>query len=207
MSEKSPPPPPAAPETDSAGAVTPAAGLPRMVLRSAGLPTRKPTRFAFRPDAAGRAAIAEVLGLTGLPRLSLVGEIRPEGRHDFRLTAELAAEVVQPCVVTLAPVPATVAEAVRRVYLSDYAEPAEDEAEMPDDETEPLPEEIDLAAVAVEALALALPPFPRAGEAALGEAVFGPPGVAPLRQADLNPFAGLASLAQRLKGEGESGGE
>ena len=35
--------------------------------------------------------------------------------------------------------------------------------------------------------------------AALGEAVFAAQGVAPLRDEDLRPFSGLASLAERLK--------
>ena len=52
---------------------------------------------------------------------------------------------------------------------------------------------------ALEALALALPAYPRANGAALGEAVFAAQGVAPLRDEDLRPFSGLASLAERLK--------
>lgn len=179
------------------------AAPPRLVFRSAALASRKPTRFAFRPDAAERAALAGVLGLIELPALTLIGEITPDGRDDFRLTAQLEAQAVQPCVVTLAPVPAAVSETVIRRYLADYTDPTEDEAEMPQDEAEPLPDEIDIAAIAAEALALALPPFPRAGAAELGEAVFGPPGVEPLRQADLNPFAGLAGLAERLKEQKE----
>ena len=177
--------------------------LPRMPFRVASLPTRKPTRFAFRPDAAQRQALADALGLIELPAFSFVGELLPQDRSDFRLTAEMSAEVVQPCVVTLAPVPASLREAVTRVLLADYAAPEEDEAEIPEDDTEPLPDEIDVVQVAIEALTLALPPFPRARGAELGEAVFGPPGVQALRQADLNPFAGLASLAERLKEKGE----
>lgn len=177
--------------------------LPRMPFRVAALPTRKPTRFAFRPSAPERKAMADALGLIDLPAFSLVGELQPEGRNDFRLTADMAAAVVQPCVVTLAPVPATLNEAVARLFIADYAAPEESEVEIPEDDSEPLPEEIDVVQVALEALTLALPPFPRASGAELGEAVFGPPGTEPLRQADLNPFAGLASLAERLKEKGE----
>ena len=177
--------------------------LPRMPLRVASLPTRKPTRFAFRPNADERKAIAEALGLIELPDLSFVGQLQPEGRHDFHLTATLVAKVVQPCVVTLAPVPASLRDESSRRYLASYADPEEAEAEISDEDTEPLPEEIDIVQVAIESLALALPPFPRVAGAELGEAVFGPPGIEPLRQADLNPFAGLASLAGKLKEKGE----
>jgi uncharacterized metal-binding protein YceD (DUF177 family) len=54
---------------------------------------------------------------------------------------------------------------VRR-YLADWQEPAAEEAEMPeDDTTEALPDRLDLSAVMAEALALALPDYPRAPDA------------------------------------------
>ena len=50
--------------------------------------------------------------------------------------------------------------------------PDGDEVEMPEDDTvEPMPEVIDLAEVAAEALALALPLYPRAPGADFGQAV------------------------------------
>ena len=61
---------------------------------------------------------------------------------------------------------------------------------------EPMPEVIDLAEVAAEALALALPLYPRAPGAELGEPWCLPPdGVTPLTDADLKPFAALPRLA------------
>lgn len=178
---------------------TPPEGLPSMPFRSAQLSARKPTRFAFRPDAEGRRAIADALGLIDLPALSFEGELRPSGRSDFTLEAQLVARAVQPCSVTLAPVPARIDEPVRRRYETDHHTPTTEEAEMVDDETDPLPEVVDVAAIAAEALALALPLYPRAPGAELGEAVFAAPGVAPLVADDLKPFAGLAGLAEKLK--------
>ncbi|MBA4350872.1 MAG: hypothetical protein C0427_06445 [Rhodobacter sp.] len=168
-------------------------------LRSGALSPRKPTRFDLRPEATAREAIAASLDLLDLPAFRFRGELRPTGRNDYVLEAELTASVVQPCSVTLAPVPATITETIRRSYLSNWQEPEGDEVEMPEDDTqEPLPEVIDLGAVAIEALALSLPLYPRAPDVALGEAVFAPPGTEPLREADLKPFAGLAALRDRL---------
>lgn len=167
--------------------------------RTAGLSARKPTRFAFRPNAAERADIAAELGLIELPALSLLGEVRPQGRSDFVLEAQLEAKAVQPCSVTLAPVPCTLAEPVRRRYEADFHAPETEEAEMVDDEVDPLPEILDLREIATEALALALPLYPRAPGAELQDANFAAPGVAPLSDADLKPFAGLQSLAEKLK--------
>lgn len=170
-------------------------------LRSATLSSRKPTRFDLRPDAAARRWIAAELGLLDLPALRFTGEIRPEGRHDFTLNATLTAEAVQPCSVTLAPVPVSLTEAVRRTYIADWQEPEGDEVEMPEDDTqEALPDVIDLAVVAMESLALALPLYPRAQGVELGEAVFAGPDTPPLRDEDLRPFAGLAALKARLDG-------
>jgi hypothetical protein len=72
--------------------------------------------------------------------------------------------------------------------------------EIPDDDTtEALGEVIDAGYVLVEALALALPTFPRAPGAVLAEAEFTAPGTAPLRDEDLKPFAGLAALKAKLE--------
>lgn len=170
-------------------------------LRSATLSSRKPTRFDLRPDRKTRLWIAAQLGLIDLPAFRFTGELRPEGRHDFLLEASLTAEAVQPCSVTLAPVTARLVDQVRRRYLADWQEPEGDEVEMPEDDTqEPLPEVIDLALVAIEALELALPLYPRADGVELGEAVFAAPGTAPLKDEDLRPFAGLAALKARLDG-------
>ncbi len=171
-----------------------------VLLRVKGLSGRKPTRFRFLPDINVRRAIAKDLNLIDLPILEMTGEIRPEGRGDFRLEARLKAHAIQACSVTLAPVPARVEETVLRRYLAEFEFPSEDDVEMAEDETtDPLPEVIDLSLVAAEALALALPLYPRAEGAALGAQVFAPPGAEPLTDEALKPFAGLASLAKALK--------
>lgn len=172
--------------------------------RVAGLSGRKPLRFDLAPDAEVRARMAAALGLLDLPEFRFKGELRPVGRQDLELLARLEARAVQPCSVTLAPVPCRIDEEVRRRYLADWQEPEAEEAEIPEDDTaEPLPEVIDLGAVAIEALALALPLYPRAEGVDRGEAAFAPPGAAPLSDADLKPFAGLQALKSRLEGPGE----
>ena len=119
----------------------------------------------------------------------------------YEATAVLmAATVVQPCSVTLDPVTTRLREAVRRHFIADYKLPEADELEMPeDDSTEALPEVIDAVTVVVEALALALPLYPRAAGVELGEAVFTEPGLAPLREGDLKPFTALAGLVLKAK--------
>jgi uncharacterized metal-binding protein YceD (DUF177 family) len=179
--------------------------LPSLPFKVAAIAGRTSTHVRFRPSGPERKAIADVLGLLDLPKLEFDGEIRPAGKRDMVLTAKLVAQVVQPCSVTLEPVTTAISEEVRRLYLSDYVVPEDNEVEIPEDDTqEALPEVIDAASVAIEALALALPMYPRAPGVELGEAVFTEPGLTPLREGDLKPFAGLAGLV--LKAKGEAGG-
>lgn len=175
------------------------------ILRTAALSQRKPTRFAIVPDAAACARLAGALDLLALGELSFRGEIRPAGRHDFHLVAELAAEVTQACIVTLAPVPSRIFEVVQRRFSADYADPATEEAEVPEDDSiEPLGEVIDLGAVMTEALALALPLYPRAPGAEFAGALAAEPGAAPLTDEAMRPFAGLAGLmGRKTDGTGE----
>ncbi len=169
-------------------------------LRPAALAAKKPTRFDLAPDAAGREALRRDLGLLAIRDLRLAGEIAPAGRRDWRLTARLTGDVDQPCVVTLAPVPARIDAPVLRRYLADWQPPAGEEVEMTDDSEEPLPEVIDLDAVLAEALALALPDYPRAPGAGLGEMAATPPGAAPLTADRVRPFAALRALKDRMDG-------
>lgn len=174
--------------------------------RVAALSAHRPTSFAIEPDAETQALIAALLGISAVRGMRFSGEIRPAGKRDFDLDGRLAATVVQPCSLTLAPVTTRIEETVTRRYLSDYRIPEGEEVEIPEDDSEPLPEVIDAGAVAVEALALALPLYPRATGANLPETAFGPPGTAPLSDGDLKPFAGLADLRRRLGDDSDAGG-
>lgn len=169
------------------------------------LSNRKPTRFAWKPNAKERAAMARALDVQSIELLTLIGEIKPEGRHDFRLDAELIADLTQSCVITLAPVPAKIKEKVERRFVRGWEEPDAEEFEITaDDISEPMPEVIEIREVAREALSLALPPYPRALNAEFTEVVHAEPGTEAIRDDDLRPFAALAGLFKTAKeGEGK----
>lgn len=184
------------------------AGLPRHVVRLNDAARRGVQDFVILPEAAARAAIAHHLGLPGLRKLRFAGRLGPAGRRDWTLEARLGATVEQDCVVTLAPVVSRIEEPVLRRYMADLPAPGPGEVEMPEDDSlEDLPASLDLCAVMIEALALALPPFPRAPGAELGEMSVTAPGAAPLEAGAVRPFAGLAglrsTLAPRDSGEGK----
>jgi uncharacterized metal-binding protein YceD (DUF177 family) len=182
-------------------------GTPPLTL--ARLPRGSDTSFELHPDAEARSALARELDLSALRKLRFAGRLCPEGARDWRLEATLGATVVQPCVVTAEPVTTRIDEKIVRRYLADLPAPMAEEVEMPeDDSTDPLPTTLDLSEVMAEALALALPLYPRAQGAALSAAQFAAPGVAPLSDEDAKPLAGLAALRDRLgggKGDDEKG--
>ncbi|PRX35016.1 Uncharacterized metal-binding protein YceD, DUF177 family [Meinhardsimonia xiamenensis] len=159
--------------------------------------------FELRPDAETRARLMQALGLTGLRKLRLAGRLIPEGAADWRLEAVLGATVVQPCVVSLEPVTTRIDEPVTRLYRAEPApEPAAAEIEMPaETDEEAMSEMLDLEAILAEALALALPDFPRAPGAELGQAAFGAPEGTPEQPARIHPFAALAALKGKLDGK------
>ena len=164
------------------------------------LSTRRPTSFLIEPEAEERHQIAIDLGIKALKKLRFSGELDPTGKSDWALTAELGATFVQDCVITLTPVTTRIDEEIQRKYIVDLPEIEQGEIEMPEDDTvEAAPEMLDLHAVMLEALALALPAYPRAAGADLGEANFAAPGVDPMTDADAKPFSGLKSLRDQLE--------
>lgn len=166
-----------------------------MPLRVSELSARKAQAFQIRPDTEARRALAEALGLLALRKCEFRGTLTPEGRHDWRLDGRLGATVVQPCVISAEPVSTRIDIDVTRRFLRDMPEPEATEAEIPDDDTlEPLGAVIDPGLVMSEALALALPDYPRAPGASLDAASVAPQGAAPIDEARPNPFAALAKL-------------
>ena len=171
------------------------------ILRIADLSQGATASFDLAPDAATRSALAETLDVQAIRKLSFAGKLSPEGKRDWRLDASLGATVVQSCVVTLEPITTRIDRKVVRRFIADMPDSGDaEEVEMSEDESiEPLTGTVDLNQVMTEALALALPDYPRADGAEMGEAIFAAPDTTPLRDADLKPFAGLAALKSKLE--------
>lgn len=179
------------------------------VLETRALARRKSNRFAFKAAGAEIEAAKQALDLSALRKLSFSGQLEPAGKSDWLLTAQLGATAVQPCTITLEPVTTRIDQEVSRRFVAEMPQAAldteeEDEfggtAMLEDDTLEPLGPQIDLWAVMIEALALALPDYPRAEGAELGTLSVTEPGKAAMTDEDAKPFAGLASLKDKLTG-------
>jgi uncharacterized metal-binding protein YceD (DUF177 family) len=76
----------------------------------------------------------------------------------------------------------------------------EGEIEINDDDTlEPLEQVFDLHRIFIEALALALPDYPRSTDKPVTPQVFAQDGVAPMTDEDTKPFAALAALKAKME--------
>lgn len=171
------------------------------IFQRADLAKRTPKTFVTEPGAQNREDLATQLGISAIRKLRFEGTLSPVGKEDWRLEGKLGATVIQPCVVTLDPVTSRIDEQVTRLYLAKWDTPEpESEVEIPEEDSEPLDAEIDIAKVMSESLSLALPPYPRAEGAELGEAIFSAPDVKPMTDDDAKPFASLAKLKKDMEG-------
>jgi hypothetical protein len=128
----------------------------------------KPTLLSLEAEEAERRAIATACGCISVD--GLVAELKINRRgEELRITGELRADVVQPCVVSLEPVSARIREQVKFSFAPPAAprrdareEEAEDIAYDGEDPPEPLIDgEADLGAVLLQFFVLALEPYPR----------------------------------------------
>ena len=146
-------------------------------------------------EPAERAALAARFALVAIERLEVAAEVRREGAT---VIAEglVTADVVQACVATAAPLPATVEEPFALRFVPELA--ADEEVELAETDLDTLSYAggaVDLGEAAAETLLLALDRFPRApdAETALREA-----GV--LGEEEAGPFAALKALRDKLGG-------
>lgn len=161
----------------------------------------RPTPFDLIADETTKSAVAVFLGLPEIETLRFKGEIAAAGRERWRLAGRLTARLSQACVVTLVPVAESIDEDIVRDFVPttelSESETIEIDTER-DDDPDPYEQDIDPGAVAVECLSLALAPYPRAPGAEIVVSSVTAPGIEPLKDEDLKPFAGLAELKEKM---------
>lgn len=166
--------------------------------------------YAIAADAEQRTRVAARLGVQQVSALTATFDLAPRAGGLVKVTGKVDADVTQTCVVTLAPIPATVSEEVETRFTTFAPTPAgsgkasagksEKTAEelVSLSEEEP-PEEaadgqIDLGELAVVHLALGLDPYPRAPGAAFESVSWGEKGE---KSEPESPFAVLAQLKKK----------
>jgi uncharacterized metal-binding protein YceD (DUF177 family) len=143
-------------------------------------------------DAADLARLAEWADVAEIKRFGAVVNLRRVTQNRFAFEADLEADIVQSCVVTLEPVPAHLTRHfARELQLATRARSDEGELTLAAGDDD-VPEVVtsldyDLAAPLLEEFVLAIDPYPRKAGAA-----FAPPPEA--SEAPESPFAVLKSL-------------
>ena len=153
--------------------------------------------MTIEASAAERAALAERFGLIRIDDLrARVTLAWVGGNRRLRLKAEIHADVVQTCVVTLDPVENTVDETVEILFeATDDAETVREVVLAASDDAEPLPgDPLDVGEVVAEEFALSLDPYPRRPDIeSAGESEN-----QPAESAVLGPFRDLARIKRDL---------
>ncbi len=162
------------------------------------LRAHKAIAFEESPTEAEVEAIRQVLGLRGLRKMRFAGAISPIGKHGWLVEGTLGASITQDCVVTLEPVKTRIDTKVRLRFLPESMIEVDTPEDVLEDDVEPLGEVIDLGHVAVEALSLAMPDYPRVDTAGVLHVTAEPEGAAPIKDEETRAFAGLAALRDKL---------
>jgi len=137
-------------------------------------------------------AAAAALDLLGCGKVELSYDLRPMPGQRFRLKARLGADVVQPSIVSLEPVPAKIDETAESELAPEGSATANAEEGEVDILNAPVIEtfsdgRIDLGRIAFELLSVSLDLYPRKDGEALPDEGIGD-------TAEVSPFAALAAL-------------
>lgn len=156
-------------------------------------------------------ALAAVLDIAACRALAVHYVIRPIGSGRYRVSGEIEAEVTQTCIVSLEPIEAAIRESFDEEYWPAEQIPSPgpgSESEEREALSHSAPEPIEHGVIALghlvyEQLATALEPYPRAPGAdfAWSDAAAGRDTPEPAE----NPFAALAALKDKGKGEDKGG--
>ncbi len=146
------------------------------------------------------ARIAQWAEIRAVKAFGATVQLRKHAADRFALDAELVADIVQDCVVTLEPVESRIVLPIHReLHLARHIrlKPGESIALNPGAGDDEVPEEIDsltydLAAPLLEEFLLAVDPYPRAPGVE-----FAPPAQTGAEEVKESPFAVLKSLKNR----------
>ncbi len=148
--------------------------------------------------------LVKCLDLLNMKKVSLQGKLSSLTPNEWSLKAELRATVKQKCVITFKPVQTIVNQKINRTFSPSASQntcETEDDGISTvifDDSLQEFNDEIDLAEIIREELTLILPLYPKIEGAELGSYSVTEPGVEPLNEENLKPFAQLVELKYKF---------
>ena len=171
---------------------------------------QKGAKFDFNLDGVARLDGAEQLKIVKISKLHFRGTITPLGAKDWQMEATLGASIVQECVVSLTPVKTRISESITRHFITgEHGSRVESPEQVEMDgntETDPTPDVFDFVQIALEAVALTMPDYPRAEGAVLQNTLQNPPeSHSESSMEPEKPFAKLAKLKDKLENNANNG--
>ena len=172
------------------------------ILIVAELSQNKPHKFSFNWEQPELNAYLTQMDLRALSKVTIIGQIIAEGGKNWYLTAKVGATAVQTCVITMEDIKTRLDKNISRRYIANFEshEATLTSEDVLDDEAEAIPEKIDILKLTLETISIGLDDFPRKEGTTLEPVLSAPKGVVPLTDDAIKPFAGLASLRDKLKG-------
>ena len=175
------------------------------IVKVARLPSTAVYSFEDIPTSDEALALAKLFNVISVRKMRFQGTLSPMDSKGWLLEGTLGASVAQACVLTLETVRTRIDMEVQRIYLPMTGSAGSEITldAVADDETEALESELDLGLVAIEALALAIPEYPKLEGATLENSNSTPSGAEEIAEDTVKPFAGLAALKEKLENKGE----
>lgn len=159
------------------------------------------TSFEKNATADELKSLAAQYAIPAVERVAARYTIKPTSDGRYRAKGRFSVTFVQACVVSLDPVETAVDE-LFEIEFRPKQQVDENDLGLDDDsalETEAFDRDrVPIGKVLTELIALAIPPFPRAGDAQLENATVGDGDDA---EEELSPFAALEALKEKLGGE------
>lgn len=158
------------------------------------------THIKLTANEAERSALAERFGLLTLDQLEADIALSREARG-FLAEGRLTAKLGQACIATGEPVPATMDEPIKVLFIAEPAHAADSEVELDADDCDMMFHDgqgVDIGEAAAQSLGLALDPYPRSANA---DGILKQAGVISeeTAQQESSPFGALAALKDKLK--------
>jgi uncharacterized metal-binding protein YceD (DUF177 family) len=140
--------------------------------------------------------IQESLKIRKLQNFSFQGRLNQSKKKNYELHLSFRATIIQNCVITNEPVKTSLNDKIDRYYLDEYPEPNKESLslDMRSKDIELIHNELDIGAVAIEALCLKIPDYPRKKNVQFHGLTITDSGVKPIDKTLINPFSVLKNF-------------
>jgi len=143
--------------------------------------------------------LGDLMQVTKISRFSFSGNILQTSSKKYKLSSTLKGSLIQKCVITSNPVKTILDTTIKRYYISAKSNcvPFDTESNVAFSELEFIENELDIGDIIIEALALAIPDYPKKQNVKFNGVTITENGLEPLDKIVNNPFSSLEKLKNK----------